>query len=429
MYSTLLVASLLLCGQTEPKDPAADAASLKATVTRLVRQLDDNQLSRREAAEKELAALGPAALAVLPPVTRQTPAEVKDRLARVRRTLESAAAEAATRPVKINLQGEMKLNEALSALEKQSGNKLIDFRRRFNQQARNETVKVDFKDLIFWDAFDQLLDQAELTTYAFSGEKGVLAVVARGQDDVARKGAAAYSGLFRFEGTRIEATRDLRNPMNQGLKLTVDLSWEPRLQPIVINQPLDQLTIADDEGRAMAIDGREGEIEVTTDGETSSAELVVPIRLPDRSVKKIGSLKGTLQVVAPGRFETFEFTDLEKTKNVEHRRAAVNVAVDQVRKNQDVYEVRMRVKFDAAANSLESHRNWIYSNPAQIVDAEGQPIENAGMEATLQEADEVGIAYQFVLPNGLKGCKFVYTTPVAIIKMPVEYELKNIELP
>jgi hypothetical protein len=51
------------------------------------------------------------------------------------------------------------------------------------------------------------------------------------------------------------------------------------------------------------------------------------------------------------------------------------------------------------------------------------------MEATLQEEDQVGVSYQFVAPDGIKGFKFRYTTPVSIVKFPVEYELKNIELP
>ena len=77
-------------GDTKPSD--TKPAELKATVLRLVKQLDDSQLVKREAAEKELIALGADALTLLPAVTKQTPAEVKDRLARIRRALESAAA-------------------------------------------------------------------------------------------------------------------------------------------------------------------------------------------------------------------------------------------------------------------------------------------------------------------------------------------------
>ena len=43
--------------------------------------------------------------------------------------------------------------------------------------------------------------------------------------------------------------------------------------------------------------------------------------------------------------------------------------------------------------------------------------------------EEVGVAYQFPLPDGLTGCRFVYRTPAMMIEMPVEYELKDIPLP
>lgn len=409
--------------------PAGDKGDLKSAVARLVRQLDDRQLATRDAAEKELAALGPAVLELLPIITRQTPAEVKERLTRVRRQLEAAAAESATRPARVSLKGPLPLSAVLASLEKQTGNKLIDYRAQFNQQPREIEIQGDYQDKPFWEVLDAVLDQGELTTYAFSGERGALAIVGRGEGEVSRAGRGVYGGMFRFEGIRAEAIRDLRNPTSHSLRLFLDVSWEPRLQPIVITQALDELKVTDEKGEPLEIDGREGEIEVPVDGESSATEMYVPLQLPDRNVRRVGSLRGKLQVLAPGRIETFEFTDLEKTRNVEHRRAAVTVTLDQVRKNQELYEVRMRVKFDAAANALESHRDWIYQNPAYLVDAAGEKVDNVGMEATLQESDQVGVSYQFVAPDGLKGCKFLYTTPVAVIKMPVEFELKNIELP
>jgi hypothetical protein len=97
MLATFLLVAGLACGQPaaappgqSPAKPTAESpVELKAAVGRLVRQLDDTQLARRESAEKELIGLGPAVVDLLPPVTRQMPAEVKERLARVRRTLES----------------------------------------------------------------------------------------------------------------------------------------------------------------------------------------------------------------------------------------------------------------------------------------------------------------------------------------------------
>ena len=52
----------------------------------------------------------------------------------------------------------------------------------------------------------------------------------------------------------------------------------------------------------------------------------------------------------------------------------------------------------------------------------------------MQSKTEVGLAYFFDLPNvesgeNLSEYTWVYRTPAAIVRMPVEYELKDIPLP
>lgn len=433
MISTAVLVWCLATGQAAEKPeaapPAASKDELAAAVKRLVRQLDDEKLAQREAAEKELVELGPDALPLLPAVTPRTPAEVKDRLGRVRRLLEAAVAVAVAKAAPVTLQGEMPLSKALAELETQSGNPVVDFREEFGQETRDPTIKLDLKNVTFWEAFDKLADQAGVTAYNFSGQSGKLAVVARSEDEVDRAGRAKYDGLFRVEPLRVEAARDLRNPKTNLFQLFVDLSWEPRLRPIVLVHALDRLEAVDENGKSLVGDEPQGQAEINPEIDASSAELVVPLQLPPRSVKKIASLKGQVELLIPGRMETFEFSDLEKLKGAELRRASVVVVVDQVRKNQDVHEVRMRVKFDQAANSLESHRGWIYNNPAMLIDPKGQVVENAGMEATLQEDDEVGVAYQFVIDGGLKGYKFRYQSPSAIIKLPLQYVIEDVDLP
>jgi len=131
----------------------------------------------------------------------------------------------------------------------------------------------------------------------------------------------------------------------------------------------------------------------------------------------------------PGRVETFEFDNLPDAKNVEQTRAGVTVIVDQVRKNVDVDEVRLTVRFEQARNALESHRNWIYNNEAYFVAPDGQRFEHAGLQAFRQAANEVGVAYLTDRDGGLAGCKFVYKTPALLIQTPVAFELKEIPLP
>lgn len=432
VFAPALLMSCLLLGQpAKPAEGATKDTVLEEKVKKLVRQLDNDELAKRVAAEKELVELGPPALDLLPAVTARTPAEVKDRLDRVRKALEVASVEAATKATVVTLQGEMSLAEAFASLEKQTKNRIVDYRQKFNQEKRDMQIKVDLEKVPFWEAFDKVLDEAQLTVYNFGGEPHTLFVVARGETDLPRSGRGGYGGLFRFEGTRVEAVRDLRNAANRSLRLTVDVAWEPRIAPIVLEQAYRDIEAVDENGKPVEVDGMAEKLEVAVQGDVSGTTLDLKLMPPDRSVKKIATLKGKLTALVPGRVETYKFDNLAKSKNVEQKRAGVTVLLEQVHKNIEVQEIRIRVQFDKAANALESHRGWIYNNEAYLLDAKGERVENAGLEATRQEVNEVGLAYKFVLEDGqtIAGYTFVYKTPAAIVKMPVEYELKDIELP
>ena len=71
----------------------------------------------------------------------------------------------------------------------------------------------------------------------------------------------------------------------------------------------------------------------------------------------------------------------------------------------------------------------MFQNLSYLVDKDGKPIDNAGFETTRQTPNEVGVAYLFDLPDGIEGLSWVYETPAAIVDLPVEYEIKDIELP
>src|SRR5262245_61821736 len=105
VITTILVVSSLVLGQAAP--PAAKDDELAVKVKALIRTLDSEELAKREAAEKEIVALGPAVVPLLPTTTARTPAEVRNRLMRIRNALVKAEVEAATRPSLVTLAGEM----------------------------------------------------------------------------------------------------------------------------------------------------------------------------------------------------------------------------------------------------------------------------------------------------------------------------------
>lgn len=417
MTMAMLIAGALVFGQADVPD------GFDLQVKSLVRQLDDDEVARRIEAEEMLIGLGPKVLDFLPAVTPRTSSEVKDRLGRIRSTLEKAAAESATNASLVTLKGEMSLADALAKMEAQTGNKVA------GHENRSGTVKVDFDKTPYWTALDEVLDQAELTINPYGGLARTIAVMARPGESQPRGGNAAYNGIFRFEAVQATAIRDLRNPQVNGMRVAVEVGWEPRTVPISLSIPTDQVEAKDENGEILPGDAVRREIERAGRADMSVADFDIPFQLPDRSSRKIASLKGTMKVMIPGRVETFTFDDLERGRDVQQTRAGVTVTFERLRKNVELYEIRTRLTFDEAANALESHRGWVYNNEAYLLDSKGTKVMPATYETTRQEINEVGMAYLFDLAKGPAGHKFVYKTPAAIIRMLVEFELKGIELP
>lgn len=435
MNGVLLISSLLVLAQAAPpqKASAKVAAEVEQAlvdkVKKLVVQLDDDSQARRDAAEKALIEIGPDLLDILPPPGSKASIELKARLARVRTAVEKAYIESFTKPSVVTLQGKFKLAEAIEALAKQSGNTIVDGRERFNQQPDNRDVMLDVKEATFFEALDKLLDAAGMTVYGYSDKPGELLLMSASPGDETRVGRGTYAGLFRLEARKLESTRDLRNPMGSGLRIAAEISWEPRLKPIVLELPMDELRAVDESGDEIKTIG-EGEQEFGIEVTDLMKEIDLQLGLPPRTATKVASLKGKFTALVPGRVERFEYSGLEKAKNVAIQRGTCVVTFEQIRKNDEVHEVRLRLKFDEAANALESHRGWIGNNPAYILDTNGKKIESGGFSPTLVAENEAVLSYIFDLSEiDIAKCRFVYETPAALFKVPVEFELKDLELP
>jgi hypothetical protein len=333
----------------------------------------------------------------------------------------------------VSLSGMLTLDEVCAEIEKQTGNKIIDYRGHVGQNVVHPRFKLEIKNAPFWEAVDALLDSTNMTVYHYSGKDG-LAIVNRTQDELPRRLRATYVGPLRLEVTRIIAQRQPGLKVPATLKLNLAIAWEPRLAPLMIAQPLAQLQAVDDQGHALKFDGAEALLEAPIEGGGTGVELLFPFAPPPRTVNAIASLKGTLNVLLPGKVEAFEFDNLaaatqSRFQPRELKQQSATVFLDQVRKNNDVWEVLTRVRFDDVANSPESPRNWILQNEAFLVGPGHQRIENAGFHTTEKTGQELGVTYQFELPSDLAGYTFVYKTPTSMHPLPVPYELKNLTLP
>ena len=378
---------------------------------------------------------GPAVLDLLPKETDRTPAEVRQRLARVRQKLQQRASDAAADASMVTLRARsMPLSAVLAAFEQQSGNRIVDYRRKFGQPATDMELKIDFERTPFWPALDRVLDQAGLTVYPFAERRAIGVIAKVGGKQTARFGRACYSGPFRFEATSIVARRDLLEQDGRSLIVTVEAAWEPRLRPIILLQRMADVTAVDRRGRPLPVADPQAQLETSPSSAASAMKLNLAFAPPSDDVRQIASLKGKLIATLPGRIETFRFRNLSAAKNVKHRIAGVTVTLEQVRKTThkaatETWEARIRVRFDDAGDALESHRTWIFDNAAYLEGPDGKPVSYGSYETTAQGENEVGVAFFFTVDKPIDRYSFVYKTPGSIITRGFDYELQDIPLP
>ena len=419
---------------TSAAEPVRSAAE---QVERLVRQLNDDQADRRDEAEQALLKLAPtqnaeqcdAFLELLPKPAEGMPAEVRLRLQRLRKQIETDQASRALEASQFTLSAKaMELKTVFEEIEKQTGNRLSDHREQFGQDATPRPVTLELRGQ-FWPALDVLLDEVEMTTYPYSGEDS-LAVIDREKKALPRITHVSYSGPFRIQAVSVVSRRDLRMREQDSARVELEIAWEPRLRPIAISQPIEALEIVADDGSPVALANAREVIQVEVQPGSHATELTIPLELPPRSVSKLAKFKGKLSALVPGRTVEFKFQELDQAQGVQQARGGVEVTLTGVRKNQELWEVHMRLKVNSQEAALESHRGWVFQNLTYLLNKQGEVIDHVGFETTMQAENEVGLAYLFDLPDDKIGdYTWVYRTPAAIVRLPVEYELKDIPLP
>ena len=473
MRSFLFIVPMLALFLATPlyaQEPAG-GDDLDQEVSQLVMQLGaDAQTDRRAARERLLELSGPTAVAgermlgLLPEPIDQMPAAVRTALASIRRTISERLAALAVSASRVTLDMvAAPLDEVLAEIEKQTGNQLKDLREQFGQRAPDRPVTIEIEDAPFWEAVDQVLDEAGLGVYSYAGEQAV-ALVGREPGATPRWATAAYAGPLRVEAIRVNAARNLRRVSGESLNLQLEVAWEPRLTPIAFSQPLSDVEAENENGIRLSMAQPEQTLNVEVSPGGQATEMTLPMLLPERKTKLIASLRGRLQAIVPGRQAEFRFAKLsEIDKPIKQQHGGATVTLESMRKSGEIWELRMRLRIDSAGgegeadeteNAFASHRGWVFNNITYLEDKQGNRLEHAGFETTMQRGNEIGLAYLFDIPaseepagdesaydesaNGAEETGessdaadyvWVYKSPTAIVRFPVEYELNHIPLP
>jgi len=417
----------------------ADDLELRSRVAALVTQLDADDAAQRMDAEKQLIDLGlqaaagaggDAFFALLPTPNDQMPQELQTRLVRIRGEVQKRLAKQAVAETRVTLHlADAPLADVLKELEKQTGNRVIDYREQFGQEATEKKVTVDVEDKPFWQALDAVLDAANLSPYPYSGEEE-LALIAREPGSLRRLDRAAYAGPFRIEATNVSSQRGLRAPDQSGLNVDLEISWEPRLQPLAVSQLAKDIVVTCDDDRQTPIIGGDPAFDVESPPGSHAVEAALSLQLPAREATLLKSVKGKMLALVAGKVVELKFDDLASARNVKQESGGVTVTLERVEKNQELWEVHMRVRVGRAEDEADANRGWVMQNLTYLRHKQsGDKVDHAGYETTSQDDREASLAYFFEIPDDIANYEWVYRTPAAIVNLPVEYELTDVPLP
>lgn len=411
-----LVLSLILQSPVDPAD-----------VRSLVRELDAAQKSARDAAEQKLIELGPAVLELLPESRPSHSAEMTLRLGRIRLALLKSRAADNLHGARVKLAAANKpLGEVLAEIERQTGNKLIDYRRQFGQQA--DEIPVTFEvDLPFWEALDRLNAVVGLESYHFANENG-LALIARTAAEPPRRAFVRYGDAFRIEAKKVSSARALADD-DTTLVVEFEAAWEPRLRPLFITVASAKFSAVDDAGRPVVAANPTGVVEIPPQGRASKVDVKLSLIAPPRSATVIKRLAGTFDVLIPAEMHAFKFENLGERERQEQRAAACTVALDSSRVGNGRVEAVLRLRYDRPANALESHRAWFYKNPAFLVGPDDSKTPPGTIELVRQAEDELTLRLLFPAPDDVSRHVLLYQTPADLVALPVSFEFTDLPLP
>jgi hypothetical protein len=434
------LAVVVVCFSTDctlfAQDQAQDAADLKTQemVLQLVNELADPAVDKRDTAQRRLVALGTVALPIVKSVyeEQRLKGDAETRLAGVFQNLQEMEMKDFLREHTVTLSGSYSLPTVLQKIGELTGNEVAmtpvnegDVRREDLNKVDKKVI-VDFQNEPFWKAIDRLCDENDLTVFPYGNSKGV--ELKHGKSfGLGRMQRGQYSGPFRLEVVSTNATRSFSSPVLNALRITTQIAWEPRLNPLLFLVDNKSILGECDDGAILeSVD--EHQIEVSPNL-PAQAEFDLALKLPPRSSKTIVRLTGKLVAAIPSAPVTVKFKNLDSKSPNERKVGSITASIEDARVNGDLIQVNLLLKLGDSGIRLDSFRNWLMVNEARAYDGAGKTVNNLGWQTYLMNEKEVGITINFENKGKLSDFQFEFSAPAALIDHPIEFVLDDIYLP
>jgi hypothetical protein len=420
-----LLTLLLACTVRSAENPGPD----KETVTDLVRRLSDADAATREEAGRELIKLGPPVLPLLPD-EEEIPSDVQRmQLSKVIGALKKLQIQQELPPHPVTLEGDWSLDRALAELTKQSGVAVEDRRRTKTEKQH----KLDLKAVTFWQAIDAIAKAADAQISLFQRD-GVISLV----DGPHIVLPASYHGPFRVTIQRKVLIDDLAAGSHQ-LVITLEIAWEPRFRPYLLETTPKSLAAEDDGKRPLTLTEEGGKAAV--EGKlATTVELHMPA--PPRSVLRLGALRGEFTVTGAGEMLTFTFDALDQLKDDakarEQKQKGITIRLGKPALSDDLWTVEAQLEYPRHGPKFESFQSWIGSNEMFLQKVGGARVfpNTGGYSVESSSSRRAAIRYHFTdkRPEKLVRGKpadwrVVYKTPGILLEVPVPFAFKDVTLP
>jgi hypothetical protein len=444
---------------------------------RLLQQLDSGSLATRDRAERDLIALGPTVLPMVARARQTATAEAGFRLDGILQRLERLAAERAVEPTMVSFSVEnLSCRDALATLFNQTGSRIELGPSVATGEAGESRISVSFERATFWEAMTAVLDTAGLSLEHDTDPPGlriVPAAAAVTPDAVlGRIGTAALpavaAGPLRVAVAGIEPVGPPVEPGEsrpRGARVILRVTWEPRLEPLLIRLPMRSLVAEGPAGEAMPPAQRASVVEALVPTSRQWLDLPALLAAPAHPLESLGMLRGTMVVWLAGMehtflFQPFQFKGVSQSAArpaldaaypaldaaypaldaARHSKSGrLRVAQAEVRLLDVAYQegqvlVRASVTYDAPSEALASHHTWLQSRKIEVFHADGRPLKQVDQRVETRSDQGMTAAATFALPPAASGgqaeaLQIRWRLPIAIHEVPIDFALRNLPLP
>jgi hypothetical protein len=235
------------------------------------------------------------------------------------------------------------------------------------------------------------------------------------------------------------ASRDLETGVVTNTA-TLEVSWEPGLQPLFLETSSRGVVVRDEQGRSLQMPA-EGSVLAPVDGRLAK-EFDIALPAQKRTASKIAELTGRLTAIAPTKMVTFHFGLLDRLAAAgadsplrRQEQDGVVCRLSKVQLSRDRWTIQVALEYPPGGVKLESYQSRVANNELVLERSDRQAILTPTGYAIDSIADgRARITYHFLdsekpALGKPSDWRVRYRTPVALVEVPFRFSFKDLLLP